>query len=585
MQKITNIALICGVFILLILGYLHPVTAFTQDLGRHLLTGQIILTTHAVPKVNLFSYTYPAYPFINHHWFSEVLLFLQGKAFGSIGIQLISITVVTAAFGLVFFFAKKHASLPILAFLSILYLRILFERTDIRPEIYSFLFLSLFVTILYAYREKFTKLLYLLIPVELLWVNMHIYFFVGIVILCLFLLDEVITHRKNLRTKHTLTLAGVTLGAILVAFINPNGIQGILYPLHVFQNYGYTIEENQTIFLLEQLGFQKASLPYFKISVLLLFLSLAISYKKTRPIDWLLSAAFAYAGVMAIRNLPLFVFATLIPASMSLTWTIEKLSGEARSRFARQKKHVPKYLSPTLLLSLFVFLLWQIVSVVNAGPIGLGVAKGASKAADFYIENNLSGPVFNNFDIGSYLEYRLYPKGRVFIDGRPEAYPAEFIQGVYIPMQQDKNIFAEAQKKYGFTSIFFSHADQTPWGTTFLKDVLRSPDWKPVYLDDTIIILVKDNPKNAKIIKKFGMNPEKMHITGNNPNDLDTTLRLTAFFNKTGLTEQELIMYQQLLLLKPDYCPALYNSTTLLSAKNDPSANIYAARYQQFCNK
>jgi hypothetical protein len=61
------------------------------------------------------------------------------------------------------------------------------------------------------------------------------------------------------------------------------------------------------------------------------------------------------------------------------------------------------------------------------------------------IAKNLKGPIFNNFDIGSYLIFRLYnkslPAGRqVFVDGRPEAYPASFFQITYILMQQDPKL-------------------------------------------------------------------------------------------------------------------------------------------------
>ena len=33
--------------------------------------------THAIPSINLFSYTFPSFPFINHHWLSEVIFYLS----------------------------------------------------------------------------------------------------------------------------------------------------------------------------------------------------------------------------------------------------------------------------------------------------------------------------------------------------------------------------------------------------------------------------------------------------------------------------------------------------------------------------
>jgi hypothetical protein len=574
-QRIASIILSLGIFLLLIVGYLHPITAFTQDLGRHILTGKIILTSFAIPKENLLSYTAPTFPFVNHHWFSEVLFYLQHQFLGTFGLQLISLTVALAAFAIVYIYALKRASLPAVVIVTLVYLRILFERTDIRPELYSFFLLSIFITILYGYREKFTKLIYLLLPLELLWVNTHIYFFVGIVIFSLFVIDEIFSHRRALNTKHTKTLLIVFIATCFITLLNPNGITGATYPLHVFQNYGYTIEENQTLFFLEDYGFARPAFLYFKIAVLLLFLSLAINYKNTKPIDWLLACVFTYAGVMAVRNFPLLVYATFIPACIALSGV-----------FSIVAKHTYTFTAkPFIPFLLGLLIIWQLIAVVGIKPVGFGVAKGAERAADFYLINNISGPLFNNFDIGSYIAYRMYPKEKVFIDGRPEAYPANFIQGVYIPLQEDPKLFSEATKKYGFNAIFFSHTDMTPWANAFLQEIIKSPDWQTVYLDDTVIILLKKNTKNEALLKKYGMTSTNLKAKDVDQNDRNSLLRLASFYNKVALTDQELASYQRILQIDPNNCPALYNTTMVISYKNDPTSAIFASRYKQQCAK
>ena len=150
-----------------------------------------------VPTTNLFSYTYPVFLLsITTGYQKEVVFY--------------NLTTVTALLGLFLLFTAdsscgdlSHVMLYegaplIFLVLSVIYLRILFERTDIRPELFSFLFLATVVTILYRYKEKFTKLIFLLIPLELLWTNMHIYFPYVILITLLFVIDNLVTHRKNL---------------------------------------------------------------------------------------------------------------------------------------------------------------------------------------------------------------------------------------------------------------------------------------------------------------------------------------------------------------------------------------------------
>ena len=62
---------------------------------------------------------------------------------------------------------------------------------------------------------------------------------------------------------------------------------------------------------------------------------------------------------------------------------------------------------------------------------GIGLAKDDQKAAEFFKKENIQGPIFNNYDIGGYLIYYLYPGQKVFVDNRPEVYPKEFLQNVH----------------------------------------------------------------------------------------------------------------------------------------------------------
>nr|HVZ58532.1 hypothetical protein [Patescibacteria group bacterium] len=341
-------------FLLLFVEFFHHITAFDQDLGRHVLTGKIILQTLHVPTTNLFSYTYPAFPFINHHWGSEVVFYLVFHTTGSLGLFTLSLLIILAAFFLQLRGTKSSPPIIIVP-LAIMYLRILSERTDIRPELFSFFFLSLIVTILYRNREHTTRLIYLLIPLELLWTNMHIYFPIGVLVTALFLIEEIILKRKNLRNRHTLTLGAVFLAMGGMTLINPHFLTGALYPFRVFQNYGYTIEENQSPFFLQSLGFATPTFPYLEVTIIILFLSLLFTIRKSRIIDWLLSLTFTLIALMAVRNFPLFVFTTFIAcctASSNLLSALPKIRGKP-------------FWKITWILLISFFLLWQTHSILR----------------------------------------------------------------------------------------------------------------------------------------------------------------------------------------------------------------------------
>lgn len=553
-------------FLLIFIGFLHPVTSITQDLGRHLLTGEIILKTHSVPKTNLFSYTYPNFPFINHHWLSEVFYSISFQKVGFNGLLVLNTALILLSFGLIIASVYKKVGSLTLLFCSLLYIPILFERTDVRPETFSFLFLSLFIIISYKFREKFTRLIFLLPLIELLWVNMHIYFPIGIAVLFLFLIDAISPAIQNLfqdinsnklskpvRSNNILVLFLVLIASSLLTLINPNGLKGALYPLEVFQNYGYSIAENQNIFFLWNYSHNPAIL-FFAISAILLFLSLIFAHKKTCPADWLIAIFFSILAMTAIRNFPLFIFATLIPFAKSLS---------------NIKFSLPKRIKTVFIVFLLGLAVFETQQIYAKNGFGLGVATGAKEGVDFFLKNNLKGPIFNNFDIGSYLIYRLYPKEKVFVDGRPEAYPASFFQETYIPMQTDGAKFVLVDKKYNFKTIFFSHTDQTPWAEKFLKQITQNNQWHMVYLDDFTAILTKD--KDVKPVIKTGYS------------DMKSLIQLAHFFQNTNFTDQEIRIYQEILDLNPTFCPALYGLALKLQEKKNPSSSIFLGKFQAHC--
>jgi hypothetical protein len=72
--------------------------------------------------------------------------------------------------------------------------------------------------------------------------------------------------------------------------------------------------------------------------------------------------------------------------------------------------------------------------------MGLGLLPGVDASGDFFRENHIAGPIFNDYDTGGYLIYKLSidgPNQRVFVDNRPEAYTREFFRDFYIRAQRD----------------------------------------------------------------------------------------------------------------------------------------------------
>lgn len=469
-----KIFLFCLPFLYCLILLLQQDKSFTQDLGRHIKVGEIIWQTHTVPNVNLFSYTQPGQPFINHHWLSEVVFYLSYTFLGVNSLIFLKIILVLSSFGLVYFIAFKKAQ--VFAFCaSFFYIYIFSYRFDVRPELFSFLFISLFVFLIVKYQEnKNLKYLLFLPLIELVWVNMHIYFILGIILYSCFLLGEFLKS-KAIEPK----LLGVFAALLASALINPLGIVGALEPLRILQNYGYSIVENQSVFFLNQFYFN----PYiamFEIAAFLLFIVSIISIRRLNSFLLIGSAAATFLSFKMVRNFPIFVLVSFPLFVQATALFVEKIKDKQYRTF--------------LLASIFLIaVLFAVVTSVGqvASPVfGLGYIKGAERGVDYFKEKNLQGPIFNNFDIGSYLIFRLYPEEKVFVDGRPEAYSVKFFDD-YKKMQTDPKFFDVQVRRYGIMTIFFAHTDITPWAQEFLQNISKDKKWKRVYLDDTIVIFTR----------------------------------------------------------------------------------------------
>ncbi|MBI4669885.1 MAG: hypothetical protein HY747_12030, partial [Elusimicrobia bacterium] len=186
------------VFALLAAGLVYllsqKINLSTADLGRHIKNGEIFLQNLVIPKTNLYSYTYPGYPFDNHHWASGVIFYLVYKAGGFAGLSIAFLAASLLAFYLFYdIAASNHA--PAAAFTALFALPLIGTRTEIRPEVFSYFFAAVFLWMLWNFQKGRgpAKWLFIILPLtEILWVNTHIYFILGPALTGAFFLETMI---------------------------------------------------------------------------------------------------------------------------------------------------------------------------------------------------------------------------------------------------------------------------------------------------------------------------------------------------------------------------------------------------------
>jgi hypothetical protein len=497
------------VLLLLIYGFYlaHQVDLTVGDLGRHLKNGQLFFENGLIPKTNLYSYAYPDYPFINHHWGSGVLFYVIQRLAGFSGLS-IAFIIMSVATLLVFLnLATQYSSFVLAAPIAVVVLPVLLTRYEVRPELFSYLFCGLFLQILWGYRSGKLSLrwLFLLPILEIFWVNLHIYFFMGVMLIGVYLFEALVVLLTRKREPNTLDqakgLAIILLLTILATCLNPSGISGAVYPFIILNEYGAPTVENYSVLAVLREGYIFLPLIYFGIVFGLVCLSWLYVLTRNRSSfslgNFLLSVFFFAMAWSAIRNFALSAYFALPIAAVNLKSLLDE-RGKASSS--------PSILKVSALLAAIAFVLVILNPAYfvssNRGRIGIGLEETNDAASDFFVKQNIQGPIFNNFDVGAYIIYHFFPGERVFIDNRPEAYPVSFFQDVYFPAQLDDAKWNSLSNKYNFNVIFFNHHDHSVWGQQFIVRRVLDPMWAPVYLDKDIIILARRDGPNQSIIAR-----------------------------------------------------------------------------------
>jgi len=519
-EKLLKSLIFIGLFALVVIIFSQKIQFTSSDLGRHLENGKMVWQDQQLLFTNFYSYTEPNAPFINHHWLAGIIfygLYLLG------GFKLLSafnVLVAIITFGLVFNFAKKKSNFYLVGALALPVIFLLSERVEVRPEIFSYLFLILTWILVdrVATNRKYRRLLWLL-PLFLVWVNIHIYFFLGLALLGFKLVTEFLPAfaAATGQFKERLCTAWVVakpwgktfIYVALVCLINPNTWRGLFYPFNILRNYGYEIAENKSIFYLSHLLINY-NFAIFKFLLFLLIISFFVNYlivKKISLFDIFLAIFFSALALFASRNLVLFGLVSLVLISRNLT-PVQSFVRELLPlslTYLRRFSLIPIGILLTAILLSGVYLVFDYSQQSNfiKNEPGWGLVRGSADSAEFFRSQALEGPIFNNYDLGSALTFWLYPSKRVFVDNRPEAYSHDFFTEIYKPMQTNNAKWQKYNDQYKFRTIYFAYNDSTPWAQQFLSTILSDPDWSLVYFDRYVVILV--NKKAATETKLKGL--------------------------------------------------------------------------------
>jgi hypothetical protein len=474
--------------------------ALLGDAGAalHILTGDWILTHHAVPHQDLYSFTKPGSQWCAWEWAWDVLAALIHQRFGLSGVVLATCVLLSLLFGLLFRLIRRRTGHSLLAVsLTVLAVETSSFHWFARPHVLSWLFVVLTLGLIERSRQGGRLALWLIPPLVLLWTNLHGSFFIAPILLAAYAAGELVdlviagdARPPEERLRAAMRYAAAGLAALGASLVNPYGWR---LHVHIVQ---YLLDSRQLDRIKE---FQSPDFhhpPALAIELLLLLGVLAAVWSIARR-HWgeaIAILVFAHFALVSMRNVPVFAFIACGAIGASLVDGARHIRNSAvRARLAGLVEGALAFGQEIEVIERFERVHWPAaLAIVTIALLFHSPAKPAGFQAEFdptifpvnavaVLTRGPVGRIFTSDQWGDYLLYRCYPKIRVFLDDRSDFYGAE-LDDAAIRIATAQYDWRDLLAKYNIDTALVSPNHP-------LAAVLRiSPEWHLRFEDRVAVV-------------------------------------------------------------------------------------------------
>ncbi len=452
------------------------------DTGWHIRTGEWILAHRQVPQTDLFSFSRPGQPWFAWEWGADVVFALLHGAGGLPLLTFFSgfLLVLTAVLTLrwmVWRGASIWVAFPVFLLASggstMHYLA--------RPHIFTLVFLLATLWLLDSERRAPSRRIWLLVPLTLLWTNLHggwpvVFVFLGLQIFARLFYRDPLWRRE---------LAVAALCA-LATLVNP-------YGWHLHQHIlGYLDSDwiRNSVDEFQSPKFRAENLLQFEV---LLIAGIAAAWGRAfRGLSGLTEALavwlWAHLALGAVRHAPLYLLAAAPVVASELTllldplWAAAKKSSVAGIFRDMDRDLRPQFAHVSVWLVLLPFLLWQ--SNPARQPVDFPEKLFPVAAVEQNRDLLAAKRVYASDQWGDYLLYKLWPANRVFLDGRSDFYGPDLGEA-YLAVANVSRSWQSLLDKHHIEVLLL------PRTSDLAAAAERDSSWQIIHFDTVSVILAR----------------------------------------------------------------------------------------------
>jgi len=167
-RRIFPVVLLSMIFVLAV----RQSVTIDPDLWWHLKAGQQIIDTRSIPHTDDYSFTKQGSEWVAHEWLSEVIIAAIYRVSGLVGLVTIFSLIIVIALWLTY---RRCEGRPYAAGIAILLAAAASSPLfGVRPQMLTLLLASVYIVLLERFDpEEQSRRLWWLVPLMLLWVNLH----------------------------------------------------------------------------------------------------------------------------------------------------------------------------------------------------------------------------------------------------------------------------------------------------------------------------------------------------------------------------------------------------------------------------
>jgi len=453
------------------------------DVGWHIRTGEHILDHHRVPYQDLYSFSRPGAPWYAWEWLSDVIFGSLHRLAGLKGVVLTA-GVVIALFATTLIRRMIWRGVNLLVGMLVALLGVGSSTVHFlaRPHVFTLLLLSVSIWILEADRRRESPRIWWLVPIMLVWTNLHGGFLVMIAALGVATVGEAIEGSLIRDWGRSIRYAILTAACAAATLVNPYG-----YGLHRHVlEYLRSDWIRNVVQEFQSPSFRNESMLQFEGLLFVGLMTAGALLRRRQVVEGLWILFFAYLSLSSVRHIPVFITVTapLIAAEVTSWWKawttrasknspagiLDQMAADLAPGFRRSSAW-PAMVVLALALTGAPFH-WPKDFPDEVFPVQMLRAHEAEI---------LNARLFTTDQWADYLIYR-HPEQKVFIDGRSDFYGPE-IGNQYLGLMNGGWDWQKVMEKNKFDVALL------PVDNPLSQLLKQRPEWRVVADDGKRILL------------------------------------------------------------------------------------------------